>query len=61
MKYPTANPDWYRNTLREILDLADGGTITPVMSEPVPLSRAACAHEQLSRGRHAGKIVLTTT
>ena len=60
MTYPKAHPDWYRNTLAELLDLAANGTIQPLLSERIPLAEAARAHELLTHGRHAGKVVLTT-
>jgi NADPH:quinone reductase-like Zn-dependent oxidoreductase len=58
MKYPQAHPDWYRDTLTELLDLAADGTLEPVVMERIPLVEAARAHELLEHGRHAGKIVL---
>lgn len=60
MTYPKAHPDWFRTTLAELLDLAAKGTIQPLIDERFPLAEAARAHELLTHGRHAGKVVLTT-
>lgn len=60
MKYPQANPDWYRNTLTELLGHAADGTLEPIVSERFPLAEASRAHELLTSGRHAGKVVLVT-
>lgn len=59
MKYPAANPDWYRTTLAELLDLAANGTIKPLVDR-IPLAEAARAHDLIALGHHVGKIVLTT-
>lgn len=61
MSYPKAHPDWYPNTLAELLDLAADGTIQPIIDQRIPLAEAARAHELLTHGRHAGKVVLTTS
>ncbi len=55
-----ANPDWYRSTLTELIDLAVSGLIQPLVSERFPLVDAPRAHERLERGGHAGKVVLVT-
>ena len=55
-----ANPDWYRSTLSELIDLAASGSIQPLVSARFPLADAAQAHERLERGGHAGKVVLVT-
>jgi NADPH:quinone reductase-like Zn-dependent oxidoreductase len=60
MTYPKAHPDWYRNTLAELLDLAANDTIQPIIDERIPLAEATRAHELLTHGHHAGKVVLTT-
>lgn len=60
MGYPKANPDWYPDTLTKLLDLAANGTIQPIIDQWIPLAEAGRAHEVLTNGRHAGKIVLTT-
>ena len=36
------------------------GEINPLVSECVPLSEAARAHELLERGQYAGRVVLVT-
>jgi NADPH2:quinone reductase len=49
---------WYRETLKELLDLLAAGKLKPVVAERIPLVEAARAHELLERGRYAGKVVL---
>jgi NADPH:quinone reductase-like Zn-dependent oxidoreductase len=51
---------WYRETLKELLDLLAQGKIKPVVAERIPLVEAARAHRQLERGGYAGKVVLVT-
>lgn len=58
MKFPFEHRDWYRDTLRELLDYLATGKIHPVVAARVPLTEAARAHEILERGGHAGKVVL---
>ncbi len=55
-----ANPDWYRSTLTELMDLTASGLIQPLVCERFPLTDAPRAHERLERGGHAGKVVLVT-
>jgi len=55
-----ANPDWYRSTLSELIDLTASGSIQPLVSARFPLADASRAHERLERGGHAGKVVLVT-
>jgi NADPH:quinone reductase-like Zn-dependent oxidoreductase len=57
-EFAPAHPDWYRETLAELLDLLAAGRIRPVVAERVPLAEAARAHELLERGGYAGKVVL---
>ncbi len=52
------NPGWYRQTLRELLDLLAAGKIKPLVAERLPLLEASRAHELLERGGYAGKFVL---
>lgn len=59
MKYPQAHPTWYHSTLTELLDLAAQGIVEPIIHERIPLAEAARAHELLTHGHHAGKVVLT--
>ena len=56
--FAPAHPDWYRETLAELLDLVATGRIKPVVSERFPLPEAARAHELIERGGYAGKVVL---
>jgi NADPH:quinone reductase-like Zn-dependent oxidoreductase len=57
-EFAPANPDWYRETLAELLDLLAAGRIKPVVAERTPLAEAARAHELIERGGYAGKVVL---
>ena len=49
---------WYRETLKELLDLLAQGKIKPVVAERIPLVEATRAHELLERGGYRGKVVL---
>jgi NADPH:quinone reductase-like Zn-dependent oxidoreductase len=44
--------------LREILQLTDEGTLTPVVDRTFPLAEAAAAHEYLQQRRNFGKVLL---
>jgi NADPH:quinone reductase-like Zn-dependent oxidoreductase len=46
--------------LAALLDLLVTGEIKPSVTERVPLTEAARAHELIERGGHAGKVVLVT-
>lgn len=59
--YAKAHPDWYRQTLVELMDLLAAGKLKPVVAERVPLVEAARAHELLDRGGYAGKFVLVAS
>ena len=59
-EFAPAHPDWYRETLAELLDLLAAGKIEPVVAERIPLAEAARAHERIERGGYAGKVVLVT-
>lgn len=59
-KFALDHPDWYRQTLTELLDLAAAGELKPLVAERMPLAEAARAHALLERGGYAGKIVLVT-
>jgi len=56
--FAPAHPDWYRETLTELLNLLAAGSIKPMVAERIPLVEAARAHEMLERGGYAGKVVL---
>lgn len=58
---PKADSAWYRETLTTLLDLLEAGKLKPVVAERIPLVEAARAHELLTRGGHAGKVVLVTS
>jgi NADPH:quinone reductase-like Zn-dependent oxidoreductase len=60
-KFAPTHPDWYRETLTELLDSVVAGRIKPAVAQRVPLLAAARAHELLGRGGHAGKVVLVTS
>lgn len=59
-KFAKKNKQWYRDTLKELLDTLAAGKIKPVVTERIPLAEAARAHQLLERGGHAGKVVLVT-
>ena len=59
-EYAPTHPDWYRETLAELLGLLAAGEIQPAVAERIPLLEAARAHELLERGGYAGKVVLVT-
>ncbi|HEV2087317.1 MAG TPA: medium chain dehydrogenase/reductase family protein [Cryptosporangiaceae bacterium] len=52
-------PGSYREDMTAVLELLAAGKVRPVIAERLPLDQAAVAHERLSRGSTAGKIVLT--
>lgn len=56
--YPRAHPDWYREILGKLFDMALDGRLVPHVAKTVPMERAAEAHRMLERGGVAGKIVL---
>jgi len=56
--FAPAHPDWYQETLAELLDLLAAGSIKPVVAARIPLAEAARAHERIERGGYAGKVVL---
>ncbi len=49
---------WYRETLKELIELLAEGRIKPVVAARIPLLETVRAHELLERGRYAGKVVL---
>lgn len=51
---------WYRNALRELLDLALHNEIRPRLGPSWPLADAVKAHQELDRRTTLGKIILTT-
>ena len=51
---------WYQETLALLLDLAAEGKVHPIVSDRIPLSEAARAHELMEQGRYGGKVVLVT-
>jgi len=51
---------WYRDTLKQLLELLAAGRIKPVVAQRIPLADAARAHELLEQGGYAGKVVLVT-
>ncbi len=57
-KYARKDPEWYRNTLADLLALLEDRKLEPVIAERIPLAQAARAHELLERGGHTGKVVL---
>ncbi|MDH3684310.1 MAG: zinc-binding dehydrogenase, partial [Acidimicrobiia bacterium] len=59
--FADAHPDWFRNTLTELLDLLAAGKLEPVVADRIPLAEAARAHELLEGKDHTGKVVLVTS
>ena len=49
---------WYRETLRQLMELLAAGSIKPVVAERIPLAEASRAHQLLEQGGYAGKVVL---
>ena len=58
--HATSNPQWYRETLSELVGLLADGDLAPVVAERVPLADAQKAHAALEQGGHRGKFVLIT-
>ena len=56
--YPQAHPDWYRETLAGLFELAADGVLDPHISASVLLSEAPAAHRMLEDGQITGKLVL---
>ena len=56
--YSIANPDWYRQTLTELLGFLAAAKLKPLVAARFPLSEAWRAHERLEAGGYAGKVVL---
>jgi NADPH:quinone reductase-like Zn-dependent oxidoreductase len=52
------HPDWYREDLSTLLNLLAQGQIKPIISDRLPLSDAAHAHELLDKSEVSGKLVL---
>lgn len=54
----TAHPDWFREDLTTLFELADSGQITPNIWKTLPLGDAAVAHRYIEEHAVKGKIVL---
>jgi NADPH:quinone reductase-like Zn-dependent oxidoreductase len=52
------HPDWFRDDLATLFDLAVAGKITPQIWKVMPLSEAATAHRYIEGRAVKGKIVL---
>lgn len=52
------HPDWYRDDLSTLLNLLAEGQIRPIVSDRLPLTEAAHAHELLDQSAVSGKLVL---
>lgn len=55
-----SHPDWFREDLTELFKLLELGKIKPVISQTLPLTKAAQAHQILERRGVKGKLVLVT-
>ncbi len=51
-------PEHHGDILCQITELAEAGTIRPVVTQVLPLAEAARAHEQPESRHTTGKIVL---
>jgi NADPH2:quinone reductase len=49
-----------RAALREMLEKAADGTVTPLVGQTFPLDRARAAHEAVEARRTVGKTLLVT-
>ena len=54
----TQHPDWFRDDLTSLFDMAVAGEITPQIWKLMPLSEAAAAHRLIEERAVKGKIVL---
>jgi NADPH:quinone reductase-like Zn-dependent oxidoreductase len=52
------HPEWFREDLAALFDLANSGKITPMIWKTLPLSEAAQAHQLIEARAVKGKIVL---
>uniref|UniRef100_B8HSC2 Alcohol dehydrogenase zinc-binding domain protein n=1 Tax=Cyanothece sp. (strain PCC 7425 / ATCC 29141) TaxID=395961 RepID=B8HSC2_CYAP4 len=52
------HPDWFRADLTRLLQLLAEGKLYPILSDRLPLTEAARAHEQLEHSRVSGQLVL---
>ncbi len=59
LSFPARHPDWYRETLADLLGKAAAGHLRPAIAAKVPMPEAARAHEMLEAGGLVGKVVLT--
>lgn len=55
------HPDWFREDLTSLFDLLAQGQIRPIISDRLPLTQAAHAHELLDRSAVHGQLVLLCT
>lgn len=53
-----AHPDFYREDLTALLNLAASGAIVPAIAAELPLDRIADAHRMMAAGTQIGKIVI---
>jgi NADPH:quinone reductase-like Zn-dependent oxidoreductase len=54
----TAQPQWFKEDLSSLFELASEGTIAPQIWKTLPLEQAAQAHRYIETGQVEGKIVL---
>jgi NADPH2:quinone reductase len=59
-KLAKSEPEWYRDTLTELLKALAAGKIKPLVAERIPLAEAGRAHELLERGGRNGRVVLVS-
>jgi len=61
MSFPARNPNWYSNTLADLLAKAAAGDLRPAIAAEIPMRDAARAHAMLEKGGLVGKVVLTNS
>lgn len=61
MNFPARNPDWYTDTLADLLANAAVGDLRPAIAAEIPMRDAARAHAMLEEGGLVGKVVLTNS
>lgn len=59
MSFPARNPNWYSDTLTDLLAQAVDGHLRPAIAAKIPMCDAVQAHSMLEKGGLVGKIVLT--
>lgn len=61
LSFPARNPNWYIDTLTDLLAKAAVGDLRPAIAAEIPMRDAARAHAMLQEGGLVGKVVLTNS